>query len=244
MHCPVGQVEEEGLVLVFLDHVDRFVGPVVGEITARLEPRAFIVGRGILHARPQEGVDRVERHLGVDNVGVVLLEVQAARHHQGLVKPLRIRPELRPCTRVPLADMRGVIARAAQHFGNGHFRSRQTLPGIGRSLLRLLLVVDHRRQARFVRVVQHRDHASHAIRRRGELETRARGIAPRHDHRARRRAGCRSGIGLGKDSTTRGEAIDIWCRHAPAGHSATEGTDVVDAKIVREDEDNVRLALR
>ncbi len=114
VHAPFGDIEEEGPVSVGVDDLDRLVGPPVSEIAAGLEPRAFIVGGGVLHARPEEFVDRIEGELGVDDVGVVLRQVERARHQEAFIEPLRVGAEFRAEAEMPFADMDRVVAGVAR----------------------------------------------------------------------------------------------------------------------------------
>ena len=161
-------------------------------------------------------------------------------HVEAFVEALCIRMKLARIAEMPLADMNGVVAFVLQHFGDRHFRARQALVReIGKRGGRLRVVAHLRPPPRFFIGEQGND-PPHAVRRRREFESCACRIAARQQHRARRRAGARAGIGRGEVCTARRQRINVRCRNAPARNAAAKGRYVVDAEVIHEDEDDVR----
>ena len=236
----MGEVEEKRSVAVGLDHSQRFIGPPVGEIAARLERRTAIIGRGKAQRSPKELVDRIKIELGVDDARVILGQIQPAVHQQAFVKPLRIWQKILSVPQMPFADMHGVIAAPFEQFGNRDFRPRQPLV-----LKRQDVVIDFGidlklGQMRFLSPRSERgQRAGHAIGRGREFEPGACGISPGHQHRTRRRASAGAGIGLRKDRALRGQLVDIGGRHSPSRNTAAKGRDVIIAQIIEQDEHNV-----
>ena len=84
---------------------------------------------------------------------------------------------------MPLADMHGVIAGKLQHFRQRDLRRRQTLILVRNLPVGRSIDPQHIVRPRAV-VVEQLQHPAHAVGRRRELESGARAIAARHQHRA------------------------------------------------------------
>ena len=114
MGPPVREKQEEGAVLIGFDDLDRFIGPIVGEIALGLESalvRSRIKIPGKPKRRPQETIDGIKLYESIDDVGIVLWQIQATLHDQAVVKTLIIGRHTGTAPKMPFTDMRGVIAR-------------------------------------------------------------------------------------------------------------------------------------
>ena len=158
---------------------------------------------------------------------------------------MRVRVGLRAPAKVPFADMYSVIALVLQHFGDRHFRSRQAHLRKRHGIIGCVAVIIDRRQRAAIHVIgKHRNNPPHAGWCGRELKTRARRIAPGHQHCARRRTGAIARIGLREQRALGGKPVDIRRRHAATGHPATKCAEIIDAQIIHQDEHHVGRAVR
>ena len=89
VHAPMSEIEEEWTVLVRFDDFQAFIGPVIGQIAARLKKLTTIVRRGELRDCPERFVDRIEVEFCVDDIGIVFRQEEQVFHEQTFVKALR-----------------------------------------------------------------------------------------------------------------------------------------------------------
>ena len=82
MHCIEGQVTKEGLLLVFLDKADGFVGKEVGEMFVRLERFAIVLEFRVLAPTVRmcaaEKANKLVKAAGVGYVVLVITQVPLA----------------------------------------------------------------------------------------------------------------------------------------------------------------------
>ncbi len=123
MYPPMRKIEKERSVAVLFNHLDRFVGIIVCNVSTRLKTLAPVKRGGKLHRRPQKAVDRVKILFGIHNVGIIHRQIKPTRHQQTVIKTLLVRGHTVRPPQMPLADMSGVIAGILQHFCNRDFRS-------------------------------------------------------------------------------------------------------------------------
>ena len=242
MNAPMREVKQERPVAVSTNRLDSLIGVIVSEIALRREFFPAVERGRVLTARPQKLVDRIEFQLRVHRLRVVLGQMQQTFQIDALVETLCVRREFLGATQVPLADMHRMIPGGLQHLGERDLRRRQAL-----ILERHLFAGSDLRPQQFMRprsvVVEQIEHPAHTIGRGRKLETGARAVTPGHQHRPRRRARRRTRIGLHESCTILGDGVDMRRRYRAARHAAAEITDVVDAQIVGDNNDNVRRPL-
>ena len=144
---------------------------------------------------------------------------------------------------MPFADMDGVVGARLEQFGHGLLgrRHAQIVKFFGVSGL---LLVDKRRAKPGGVGIEFARHARHGTGRWRELNPKAPRVTPRHQRGARHGAHRSSGIALVKAYTVTGDRIDMGRGHALRPVTAAVGGDVVEAEIVRKDDNDVGGALR
>ena len=142
---------------------------------------------------------------------------------------------------MPLADVDVVVARRLQELRQGDLGGRHAHVRVGNRRLRLC---NHAlaQQARR-RVAEQRNHRAEARGRRRELEAKAGAVAAGHQGGAGRGAGAVGRIAVGELHALVRQGIDVRRGHAAASDASALPTQVVPAKVVREDDDDVRRPL-
>ena len=127
MRRVVGEVEEERAVAVGLNHAHRMIGEVVGEVAVWPEHLAIVEAHTPGLHRPNKSVDRVGVGAGVDHARVVRRQKHGATmlQRQRLVEAVCVGAEARAVAEMPLADLRGMVARALQQPREGDLGLRQ-----------------------------------------------------------------------------------------------------------------------
>ena len=127
VRCVVGEVEEERAVAVGLDHAHRMIGEVVGEVAVRPEHLAIVEAYAPRLHCPKKLIDRVGVGAGVDHARVVRRQKHGATmlQRQRLVEAVCVGAEARAVAEMPLADLRGMVARALQQPREGDLGLRQ-----------------------------------------------------------------------------------------------------------------------
>ena len=118
----MGKIKKKGPVLVGLNHLNRFIGPIICQIATGLKfvGLARVISRRKPHARPKKFIDGVKGNLRVHHIRVVFGQVQTALHQQAVFKALLVGGHTVFATEVPFAYMGSVIALRFKGFCDGH----------------------------------------------------------------------------------------------------------------------------
>ena len=119
---PVGKVKKEGAVLIGLNDLNRFVGPIIRQIATGLKFVGFarVISRREPHTRPEKFVDGVKGNPRVHHIRVVFRQIHTALHQQAVIKALLMRCHTIFATEVPFTNMGRVIALRFKRFCDGH----------------------------------------------------------------------------------------------------------------------------
>ena len=142
---------------------------------------------------------------------------------------------------MPFAKMQGVIARSLEQFGDRDFAGRQAHVFVHRHVALTIRVINRFVQAAWRVMLAHEAGEFH--RHRGEFKTEAGRVAPGHDGSTRGRTGGVAGVALREVDTLAGDGVDIRGRDAASGDATTVERDVVEAKVVGQDDNDIRTLL-
>jgi len=238
----VGQIHEERPVAVGPDAGQRLIRQIVGHIAVGMEPLSAVVLNTVGQVGPQEAVQRIERLARVDHVRVAGRQEQLCPDHkaQALVKALILGSHARRLAEVPFAQVQGVVASGLHQLGKRDLAGGDTHLLIGRDLVHPVAAEDEFEL--LISVRQGRQQPGHLNRNRGELEAEPGRIAAGHQGRAGGGAGGVAGIALGQDRTAPGQGIDVRGPDRAVAEAAVQA-DVVEAQIIRQDDDHIGRAI-
>ena len=141
---------------------------------------------------------------------------------------------------MPFAKLDRMVADPLQQLSEGDLAGRHAHFGGRDDVLFAVREID-----RIANPVVMRTHVARELQIcRCELETVAGRISARQQGRARRRAGPMAGIGLYEIGTFKADGVDVWRRDRAARNTPAVEGDVVVAKVVSDDDDDVRLPSR